>query len=155
MDNFNPRSLAGATDTFKKCCYTIKISIHAPSRERHAGVGILSPPLYFNPRSLAGTTKGYRLIKMEAGISIHAPSWERPFCGIELDLKAQYISIHAPSRERHASLNHGRTSGGISIHAPSRERPKDKLEKLGIRYISIHAPSRERPVDVPSLLKEM
>ena len=55
--NFNPRSLAGATDTLTtRKIYNI-ISILAPSRERPVAVSSnLVMPADFNPRSLAGAT---------------------------------------------------------------------------------------------------
>ena len=77
--NFNPRSLAGATTVTALTINQFRISIHAPSRERH-GRG-------------NGFSKSFT-------ISIHAPSRER------LDFYWPSfahlgISIHAPSRERH------------------------------------------------------
>ena len=78
MQDFNPRSLTGATIVF------VKIN------------AIMSD---FNPRSLTGATISGILYNNLWLISIHAPSRER--------LPAQHflrrlrcISIHAPSRER-------------------------------------------------------
>ena len=62
---------------------TIRISIHAPSRERLAD----------------GLTR-----KKAANISIHAPSRERRICPVQLR-QLTLISIHAPSRERPISLS--------------------------------------------------
>ena len=75
---FNPRSLAGATHSLHQPNMIIDFSIHAPSRERLAGIGVTpgtpifsihapsrerpvglscSPHIaFFNPRSLAGAT---------------------------------------------------------------------------------------------------
>ena len=55
-DNFNPRSLAGATEQRLTLGASLIISIHAPSRERLAGVDKVSYDDNFNPRSLAGAT---------------------------------------------------------------------------------------------------
>ena len=75
--NFNPRSLAGATADLLSHGSPSQISIHAPSRERPASSSLLITLYNFNPRSLAGATvhansKQYTLL-----ISIHAPSRER------------------------------------------------------------------------------
>ena len=80
-DNFNPRSLAGATVTM---------------------LVMLSALAYFNPRSLAGATRGPKGDTGPQGISIHAPSRERLCLSVPL-VKLRIISIHAPSRERHAA----------------------------------------------------
>ena len=57
----------------------IKISIHAPSRERLESVPYVSTSAYFNPRSLAGATFKFDIrARLAASISIHAPSRERP-----------------------------------------------------------------------------
>ena len=54
--DFNPRSLAGATQLRQVVIPQHIISIHAPSRERpHTNVGF-EMLLDFNPRSLAGAT---------------------------------------------------------------------------------------------------
>ena len=76
--HFNPRSLAGATCRYLQSADDIKISIHAPSRERpvhyvqqlaeqefqstlprgsdNDEILIAARPVDFNPRSLAGAT---------------------------------------------------------------------------------------------------
>ena len=55
--NFNPRSLAGATYRQQQLQQQIRISIHAPSRERPHVLSSKSPRyINFNPRSLAGAT---------------------------------------------------------------------------------------------------
>ena len=56
--NFNPRSLAGATKYGDVDKIPIKISIHAPSRERlNSCYKLWYNNINFNPRSLAGATK--------------------------------------------------------------------------------------------------
>ena len=77
--NFNPRSLAGATQRGCKLFRSLEISIHAPLRERHV----------------------HRAIQRRRNcISIHAPLRERRFLIFYL-IVIFLISIHAPSRERH------------------------------------------------------
>ena len=122
-DNFNPRSLAGATVTM---------------------LVMLSALAYFNPRSLAGATRGPKGDTGPQGISIHAPSRERLCLSVPL-VKLRIISIHAPSRERLLFSLNKFANLTISIHAPSRERLLFSLNKFANLTISIHAPSRERP----------
>ena len=98
-DNFNPRSLAGATAKVHRLSQPFAISIHAPSRERPHTIECfyrrwkfqstlprgsdrtrtLRPAknCYFNPRSLAGATPARALVTVPNRISIHAPSRER------------------------------------------------------------------------------
>ena len=119
---FNPRSLAGAT---KKCgvkVVSVRISIHAPSRERRSchsrqrtrkqfqstlprgsdKIGCLtrSCRTNFNPRSLAGATAATRLrlgrMQYFNPRSLAGATRERHPAG-----ECVKISIHAPSRERH------------------------------------------------------
>mgnify|MGYP005888633521 CR=1 FL=1 len=100
-ENFNPRSLAGATAADVGCRSRPGISIHAPSRERpflfyrfqyrtlfqstlpHGSDYVLiaarTPSSYFNPRSLTGATCRAALLPSALLISIHAPSRERLF----------------------------------------------------------------------------
>ena len=97
-DDFNPRSLTGAT---RSCCFDscpLPISIHAPSRERQGVTeGIPVDVVFqstlphgsditvltagknngdFNPRSLTGATFQVPSMHSSAAISIHAPSRE-------------------------------------------------------------------------------
>ena len=76
--NFNPRSLAGATEAIVGRCLLQSISIHAPSRERRLAKSIRRIYMHFNPRSLAGATIGLANPFPALPISIHAPSRERP-----------------------------------------------------------------------------
>ena len=56
--NFNPRSLAGATECLTNVTLWGLISIHAPSRERQPHLSATAPRHgHFNPRSLAGATQ--------------------------------------------------------------------------------------------------
>ena len=97
--NFNPRSLAGATHSWRYNCHLSLISIHAPSRERQGTVqavpialiisihapsrerlqhiDVLQAVTDFNPRSLAGATISEFFTPTGFCISIHAPSRER------------------------------------------------------------------------------
>ena len=72
--NFNPRPLAGATDTTKGTAESTIISIHAPLRGRLPQETIpIQGVLYFNPRPLAGATHTDRHSFQGLQISIHAP----------------------------------------------------------------------------------
>ena len=56
------------------------LSIHAPSRERHAGmIALCCSSAAFNPRSLAGATVDMFRHGTYNRLSIHAPSRERRF----------------------------------------------------------------------------
>ena len=97
--NFNPRSLAGATN---------------PGRR------IYDRRLHFNPRSLAGATKIISAIGRPRGISIHAPSRERHSCAYV----ARYIMKFQSTLPRGSDTITAVLTvfALISIHAPSRER---------------------------------
>ena len=79
--HFNPRSLAGATEDMILKEYILKISIHAPSRERPAACPPWRARGHFNPRSLAGATNIVKVKVKPKIISIHAPSRERRLVG--------------------------------------------------------------------------
>ncbi len=119
---FNPRSLTGATgggivaqllEQFQSTLprgsdadehllqAVLRISIHAPSRERPGAHPAPCRARHFNPRSLPGATGFGKSIPLPARISIHAPLRERRIIFFFL-LPVQRISIHAPSRERRA-----------------------------------------------------
>ena len=120
-DNFNPRSLTGATYnqithvkvwTFQStlphgsdyifCPLTFSVEYFNPrslTGATFAFMSIRNSPSYFNPRSLTGATGTYNFQPTVSGISIHAPSRERPFSQSGQGQNAS-ISIHAPSRER-------------------------------------------------------
>ena len=53
---FNPRSLTGATEMDRLKAAEIRISIHAPLRERPTVIRSTGASGYFNPRSLTGAT---------------------------------------------------------------------------------------------------
>ena len=123
INNFNPRSLTGAT-----CRYYYKIAIDAN----------------FNPRSLTGATRRSVFDRSHVYISIHAPSRERPTCLVSIIPRNRFQSTlpHGsdPPTARERPVNHHfnprsltgataadfarRTQSHISIHAPSRERPR-------------------------------
>ena len=122
---FNPRSLAGATQAYRKRVYMGHISIHAPSRERRypahhtsfgschfnprslAGATIIlgihtNNSINFNPRSLAGATS---ILSTLTVYSIFQSTLPRGSDSRQnAKLQAEIISIHAPSRERHLSI---------------------------------------------------
>ena len=100
MTNFNPRSLAGATLPPYAIFTTLRISIHAPSRERHNIHQILlTSSLHFNPRSLAGATS---ICFVPANIIVFQSTLPRGSDLVKVTRLLFYISIsiHAPSRER-------------------------------------------------------
>ena len=126
---FNPRSLAGATDTPGYGNNGCTISIHAPSRER--------PVIYINhklfnlfqstlprgsdlqPRHVT-KTHGVFQSTLPRGSDSFLCCSSKPFS----------ISIHAPSRERLSPRFCHMASCMISIHAPSRERRRIKAQKM-------------------------
>ncbi len=98
-NNFNPRSLAGATlsTLFFGGCNSI--SIHAPSRERLRYILDLILFLLFQSTLPRGSDFKDWIYTQNGDISIHAPSRER-LAVISPSVNASFISIHAPSRER-------------------------------------------------------
>ena len=98
---FNPRSLAGATIADTCRFRFVKISIHAPSRERLARSPRLRSSILFQSTLPRGSDVIFSIFsKLLQQISIHAPSRERLHTSFALRLIASVISIHAPSRER-------------------------------------------------------
>ena len=77
LQYFNPRSLAGATECQRQQYHAQFISIHAPSRERLCLAISIACSSNFNPRSLTGATKVVGGAVTLSEISIHAPSRER------------------------------------------------------------------------------
>ena len=75
---FNPRSLAGATITPVSMPMQLRISIHAPSRERRT----LMVQLIFVSAFQSTLPRGSDTLRLQVwvllAISIHAPSRERP-----------------------------------------------------------------------------
>ena len=102
----------------------VRISIHAPSRERLPQRRFADPYRDFNPRSLAGATN-LIIAKLKFHvISIHAPSRERP----THDGTTEYTNIFQSTLPRGSDFNGSLQfplPWAISIHAPSRERPKN------------------------------
>ena len=120
--DFNPRSLAGATNVALAALVDSAISIHAPSRERLIGIkqqpeltliSIHAPSrerragvdfkqcsrCNFNPRSLAGATWMFRGIRQLLS-NFNPRSLAGATPGLTLSNAPGVISIHAPSRER-------------------------------------------------------
>ena len=163
--NFNPRSLTGATFDIHVFSTQIRISIHAPSRERRCCSISIGIPHIFQSTLPRGSDRAAQAQRLITWISIHAPSRERR-C-------AQRQALHFDAFQ--STLPRGSASGRmdeippnvlfqstlprgsdskasyllmehlISIHAPSRERQDGVFIPLSISDISIHAPSRERP----------
>mgnify|MGYP007039787062 CR=1 FL=1 len=82
LQNFNPRSLTGATVAPKTIHNKGGISILAPSRERLIDLVLSAVAVNFNPRSLTGATCSRCLSVNLTLISILAPSRERLSCFI-------------------------------------------------------------------------
>ena len=146
----------------------IKISIHAPLRER-----LLCPDYYlelsnFNPRSLAGATcshtsenksKKYFNPRSLAGATallgpgLGAGIFQSTLpCGSDAALifclkDTALFQSTLPCGSDDSFANFGQNMLTISIHAPLRER--QELERLSNfdTCISIHAPLRERQAD--------
>ena len=162
---FNPRSLTGATgggivaqllEQFQSTLprgsdadehllqAVLRISIHAPSRERPGAHPAPCRARHFNPRSLSGAT----------GPSAVACDWSRYFNPRSLAGATIGGTAITPMTAFQSTLPRGSdTSGGgsagggaISIHAPSRERLSGANTPIDGQVISIHAPSRERLV---------
>ena len=123
--NFNPRSLAGATQGLNGTSGGRVFQSTLPCGSDAGPPRSASRHFYFNPRSLAGATcfQIFNLV-FDISISIHAPLRERLLaprilklilrfqstlpCGSDperrLKMTINAISIHAPSRERHSSI---------------------------------------------------
>ena len=163
-NDFNPRSLTGATHAHKIVGRALAISIHAPLRERPVlAVPVVVPTSFqstlpygsdhiiitailalnnFNPRSLTGATRSAPCSTDLGSISIHAPSRERLSRFSCSGNKALFQStLPYGSDYEYGLLNKPVV---ISIHAPLRERQRRKYVFLAPILISIHAPSRER-----------
>ena len=77
-EDFNPRSLAGATHSKN---FTVLLRLRFQSTlprgsDKVSRIGQMVR-MYFNPRSLAGATFGPTMGLLDPVISIHAPSRER------------------------------------------------------------------------------
>ena len=79
LPHFNPRSLAGATDSCFIFSLLLRISIHAPSRERQLDADWYKPTGVFQSTLPRGSDRVGSSIPLHGQISIHAPSRERPF----------------------------------------------------------------------------
>ena len=141
--HFNPRSLAGATKHGVIVWVSLKISIHAPLRERrYRMMFTLLHIAYFNPRSLAGATSTKLIIYASLKFQSTLPCGSDR--GLEKDLKTKdLISIHAPLRERLVVL--------LTFFLLTYFNPRSlagatlvRLKRGVCIMISIHAPLRER-----------
>ena len=162
--DFNPRSLAGATEIDARGGTRYTISIHVPSRERpcansSAGRGhkfqstlphgsdaawVARLLLMAVFQSTLPRGSDYRTIKADHDriISIHAPSRERLFITV-CTVDSIIISIHAPSRERPNS-DFNLPASNIFQSTLPRGSDYRTIKADHDRIISIHAPSRER-----------
>ena len=77
LNNFNPRSLAGATQGVLSCVLLLVFQSTLPRGSDPYYPYYPKALFYFNPRSLAGATGKVEAITGYEWISIHAPSRER------------------------------------------------------------------------------
>ena len=165
-NNFNPRSLTGATPTKPPIEPTIEISIHAPLRERLAenqltiicfDISIHAPlrerlmkqlckcslASYFNPRSLTGATVRRPGVFIKLTISIHAPLRER--LSLRLALQVLYLDFN-PRSLTGATTRCWKDIRLIGYFNPRSLTGATQIDAGTVynAYISIHAPLRER-----------
>ena len=168
-NDFNPRSLAGATFQKRFFAFSLFISIHAPSRERHWGFAkdayldvisihapsrerptairvMAAPQLHFNPRSLAGATKRLYSSLLSLRISIHAPSRERR--NVTVNVGSGGGDFNPRSLTGATSLVHYISTSFNDFNPRSLTGATLAFfARTWGNYISIHAPLRERPPD--------
>ena len=118
---FNPRSLAGATDTSEQSPHDNQFQSTLPCGSDQGQVRVLIGSTEFQSTLPCGSDVLNFLYVSNFAISIHAPLRERLHAAIDLVL-TEKISIHAPVRERPESKTIPGTACMISIHAPLRER---------------------------------
>ena len=121
----------------------MRISIHAPSRERH----VRRRRLRFKPLFQSTLPRGSDITQSHGSkilnqISIHAPSRERPTAFRSLSILGAFQSTLPRGSDGISGAISSRSM--ISIHAPSRERLTTTAKAKTVAAISIHAPSRER-----------
>ena len=169
--NFNPRSLAGATEQSSSISQLRQISIHAPSRERLPADNSCGWSCgNFNPRSLAGATARNDVFRRICRFQSTLPRGSD--AKNDATNENLIISIHAPSRERLSASSSafglsnfnprslaGATLARVTAFRPARNFNPRSLAGATERNaakdpgmaISIHAPSRERPFSLAKL----
>ena len=164
---FNSRSREGATGECPVSPHIyIKVSIHAPVRERHRriphGISVCVVSIHAPVRERRIPPCGGNSERL---VSIHAPVRERRparspqsvyacsfnsrsregATGVLARVSRCWrVSIHAPVRERLAAAARDRLALRVSIHAPVRERHCGDVALAFVVFVSIHAPVRER-----------
>ena len=108
--------------------FFVFISIHAPSRERHAGIftGLLFEN--FNPRSLAGATKIPLYCCLLPLFQSTLPRGSDTCFVVKLTKIHQFQSTLPRGSDAKAAVIDCKRL--ISIHAPSRERHVDKINNF-------------------------
>ena len=125
----------------------MRISIHAPSRERHTGMIAPFGSRLFQSTLPRGSDSNALECKRLGIISIHAPLRERPAIGADF-FSQHSISIHAPLRERRFLLRWKQLYLILMLYFNPRSLAGATL--FFFHYflpqcdISIHAPSRKR-----------
>ena len=141
-ENFNPRSLAGATVGDIGVPENVGISIHAPSRERRSLHSLIRPLLIFQSTLPRGSDHKLIFAVLSSIISIHAPSRERhnlPLCS---SLLLQFQSTLPRGSDPQANI---RRSVFDNFNPRSLAGATKEAVNFGQNLlISIHAPSRER-----------
>ena len=164
LNNFNPRSLAGATPRSKfnrshglfqstlprgsdcrsscQIVITSAISIHAPSRERRRSASAPSLYRYFNPRSLAGATAA-------CGRASFWPSNFNPRSlagATKVSCSDDALTAFQSTLPRGSDKACTRIRACTSLFQSTLPRGSDGTRPLtpAAPDISIHAPSRER-----------
>ena len=141
---FNPRSLTGATPIKLFRLHFLKISIHAPLRERPKRQRRKVEDCHFNPRSLTGATI------VEEWKQQHPDDFNpRSLTGATIGAYDRSHNLRFQSTLPYGSDAFPSSKCpflSISIHAPLRERPSVFTICFSSTQISIHAPLRERPV---------
>ena len=119
-EDFNPRSLAGATAESVDSSLQPSFQSTLPRGSDDAFMYRVTVGQNFNPRSLAGATGLIGFCSVGSTISIHAPSRERRCVYVQSNSRAEFQSTLPRGSDQNVT---GRDFlAAISIHAPSRER---------------------------------
>ena len=144
--NFNPRSLAGATERGPEVVSAATFQSTLPRGSDLQRCCADARRKNFNPRSLAGATNYQLDIYRQNLISIHAPSRERhitnlSIINVSLNFNPRSLAGATPARQAEKVMSKFQST-----------LPRGSDQCLGCRLdkanISIHAPSRERQISL-------
>ena len=121
-----------------------RISIHAPSRERHHVICVAVSACNFNPRSLAGATLPFLIFPALQTFQSTLPR------GSDRLLRSPYSPQHKfqSTLPRGSDLSISHTDKLTALFQSTLPRGSDNIVTMPMPkqiLISIHAPSRERP----------